>query len=122
MKKTLLSIALLLSIGASGHAAAAACSAPLFPAQSVSDEGVRRVEKQVVQFRKCQAQQPADAASARASADVEAGYAKWAAATSVYAKGQLAGSLAQSSMERDQREHLASRTAPMPPVYGSERR
>lgn len=122
MKKSVLAIALLLSLGAAGHAAAAECAAPVFPAQSVSDEGARRVHKQVVQFRKCQAQLPGDAASARRAADVEAGFAKWAANTRMYARGQLAGSVAQSSIERDQREHLASRIAPMTPVYGSERR
>lgn len=122
MKKSMLALALLLSTGAAAHAGAAECALPLLPAQSVSDEGVRRVEKQVLEFRKCQAQQPGDAASARAAAGVESAYAKWAANTRMVARGQLAGSMTQSSMERDQREHLVSRIAPMTPVYGSERR
>jgi opacity protein-like surface antigen len=124
MKKTALSMMVLIASFA-GSAQAADCVQPVFPSQSTSDEGARRVEKQVVQFRKCQAELASkqDAAlTDRQNAQMEAGYAKWAAATRSYSNGQLAGSAVQSSAERDQSAHLASRHTPMRPVYGSERK
>lgn len=123
MKKTALSMMVLLASFAAS-AQAAECAQPVFPSQSTSTEGARRIEKQVVQFRKCQAEiagQQDAALTARQNAQMEAGLAKWSVATRMYSGGQLAGSALQASAERDQSAHLASRHTPMRPVYGSER-
>lgn len=125
MNKFLLPALGLLMTGACAHAAVTECAAPVFPAQSASTEGVRRVEKQVSQWRECQAaraaaQDPAE--SARQINEVDSAMQKWANATRLYSNGQVSGRQAQASIERDQREHLVSRLAPMPPVYGSERK
>lgn len=124
MKKAALSMMVLIGSFAAS-AQAAECAQPVFPSQSNSSEGVRRVEKQVLEFRKCQAEiagQQDAALSARQNAQMEAGLAKWSVATRMYSNGQLAGSAVQTSAERDQSAHLASRHTTMRPVYGSERR
>lgn len=123
MKTIALSTLVLLSAFAAS-AQAAECVQPVFPAQSVSTEGARRVEKQVAKFRACQAERAGQQDAAltdRQNAEMEANLSKWAAATRSYSNGQLAGSAVQSSLERDQSAHLAARLAPMRPVYGSER-
>lgn len=125
MKKFIAPALVLLINGACAHAAVAECTAPVFPAQSTSAEGIRRVEKQVIQWRQCHAARAAgqDASeTARQENDVDSAMQKWANATRLYANGQLNGGLTQISIERDQREHLASRLSPMPAVYGSERK
>lgn len=123
-KSTLRYLVLVLSLAASAQAAAG-CAAPVFPPQSVSSEGVRRVEKQVAAYRTCMAQRGGQQEAvliARQTAELDANYGKWAAATRMYSNGQLSGASLQASRPRDEREDRSSRSATMRPVYGSERK
>ena len=82
----------LLVLAVAGHAQAASfdCVAPVFPDHSTSREAVRRIEQQVRQWRACTAAHRATAASVQVdklNTEVDAGLAKWIAATRAYAHG-----------------------------------
>lgn len=125
MKKMLMPALALLLAASAAQGAVAECASPVFPVQSTSSESVRRVEKQVGQWRECQAERTAvqdPALTIAQDNEVDAAMQKWANATRLYAKGQAVGGQTQISIERDQSEHLLSRLSPMPAVYGSERK
>lgn len=117
-------LALLLTVGAA-QAAHGHCAIPVFPLHSTSDEGVRRVERQVNQWRQCQAARAAvqdPAVAAQQDIDLDAAIQKWASATRLHAHGRLSGRFSHAALGRAPREQLVTRLSPMPPVYGAERK
>jgi hypothetical protein len=100
---------MLLALGAaSAQAASFDCVAPVFPAHSSSNEGVRRVEKQLRQWRACYAAHNTRVASVevdKLNAEVDANLAKWIAATRFYSKGQSGGHERLTQMEREKAEY-----------------
>jgi hypothetical protein len=107
--KTSLTVILACVLGA-GQAQAASfdCVAPVFPAQSTSKEGVRRVEKAVRQWRACKAAHAAEPATVdvdRLDAEVDASLAKWLAATRAYSSGQFNGQAVLAQFEREKVEY-----------------
>jgi hypothetical protein len=89
--KTPLPLLLVLVFGASAaQAASFDCVAPVFPDHSTTKEGVRRIEKQVRQWRACNAAHRSTVESAQVdklNTEVDAGLAKWIAATRARASG-----------------------------------
>lgn len=89
--KTPLSIFLALAFGAgSAQAASFDCVAPVFPDHSTSKESVRRIEKQVREWRTCNAAYRSTVQSVqvdRLNTEVDANLAKWIAATRAYSGG-----------------------------------
>ena len=125
MRKFLFPALALLATACASQAAIAQCNPPVFPVQSTSAEGVRRVERQVSQWRQCQAARAAlqdrDVA-AQQDLEVDAALQKWASATRLHAHSQLSGRFSHAALGREQREQLVTRLSPMPPVYGAERK
>lgn len=107
--KTSLSLLLVLACAAaSAQAASYDCVAPVFPDHSTSNEGVRRIEKQVKQWRACKDSQRAEMdtlEAERLNAEVEASLGKWINATRAYSKGQLNGRGTLTQMERDKADY-----------------
>lgn len=105
--KTPLSILLLLVAGAgTAQAAGFDCVAPVFPEHSTSQEGVRRVERQVRAWRACTSAYRASAESVqvdRLNGEVDASLAKWIAATRSYSNGHSQNMLTE--MERQKVEY-----------------
>ncbi len=105
--KIALSIFLLFIVGAgSAQAASFDCVAPVFPEHSTSSEGVRRIERQVREWRACTAEHRASAESVqvdRLNNEVEANLAKWIAATRSYSNGHSHNMLTE--MERQKIEY-----------------
>jgi hypothetical protein len=90
----------------------AACEQPAIPAMSSSTVGVKRVAKQIAQWRACSADLLArdSSAATQASVDaVEARVSAWLNATARYNNGQAQGRLAQTQVERDWREATVTR-------------
>lgn len=102
--KSSLFIFLILVFGAgSAQAASFDCVAPVFPDHSTSKEGVRRVEKQVREWRACSAAQRASAKSVqvdRLNTEVDANLSKWITATRAYSHGSSRNALTQMERER----------------------
>lgn len=100
---------LVLAFGAApARSASFDCVAPEFPAQSTSAEGVRRVEKQVRQWRACKAAHRAEMGSAeveRLNAEVDVKLAKWIASTRAHASGQGGGQRVLIEMEQEKVEY-----------------
>ncbi len=99
----------MLAFGAgSAQAVSFDCVAPEFPAQSTSEEGVRRVEKQVRQWRACKAAHRTEMGSAdveRINTEVDAGLAKWIASTRASSNGQASGQRVLTQMEQEKVEY-----------------
>ena len=96
---------------ASAQAATFDCVAPVFPDHSNSNEGVRRIEKQLKQWRTCyQAYGTQEGAMdmSALNADVEARQAKWSASTLGYSNGQAASQGNLTRVERDRTETVRS--------------
>lgn len=92
----------------SAQAASFDCVAPVFPSVSTTNEAARRVEKQVIAWRKCHAAYRAEndrIEVARMNAEVEAGLEKWLTATRGYWTRQGASVLAVSRLERETGPH-----------------
>nr|WP_315258066.1 hypothetical protein [uncultured Duganella sp.] len=90
----------------------AACEQPAIPAMSSSTVGVKRVVRQIAQWRACSADLLARDSSAETQATVdavEARVATWLNATARYNNGQAQGRLAQTQVERDWREATVTR-------------
>ncbi len=100
---------LLLAVGAQGaRAASFDCVAPEFPIQSTSTESVRRVEKQVRQWRACNAAHRTEMGSAeveRLNTDVDARLAKWIASTRAHGNGQGGGQRVLTALEQEKVEY-----------------
>lgn len=107
--KTSLSIFLVCAVGvASAQAASFDCVAPVFPGHSTSEEGVRRIEKQVRQWRACNASHRSNRESAdvdKLRIEVDASLAKWIAATRASSNGQFSGQHLLTRMESEKVEH-----------------
>lgn len=98
----------LLAGAAPAQAASFDCVAPVFPAHSTSKEGVRRIEKQVRQWRACNAAHRSGVEAVqvdRLNTEVDAGLAKWIAATRAYAHGQFNGQHMLTQMEHEKAEY-----------------
>lgn len=90
----------------------AACEQPAIPAMSSSTVGVKRVSKQIAQWRACSADLLARDSSAPTQAAVDAVETRvsaWLNATARYNNGQAQGRLAQTQVERDWREATVTR-------------
>lgn len=102
--KTRFSLLLVLVVGAgSAQAASFDCVAPIFPDHSTTREGVRRVEKQVRQWRACNAAHRSAAESVqvdRLNTEVDANLAKWIAATRAHASGSSQPMLTEIEREK----------------------
>lgn len=99
---------LLLACANTAQAASFDCVAPVFPAHSTSKEGVRRIEKQVRQWRACNATHRSGMVAVqvdRLNTEVEAGMVKWIAATRAYANGQFNGRHMLTQMEHEKAEY-----------------
>lgn len=84
------------------------CVAPEFPSYSTSNEGVRRVEKQVRQWRACNVERAAliDAAKlVKLNEDVDLRLEKWLLATRGYASGQVEHQKTLTRIERDKLDY-----------------
>jgi uncharacterized protein len=106
--KIFFSVFLLLMATASAQAASFDCVAPVFPDHSTSNEGVRRIEKQVRQWRACNAAHRAESMSAevsRLNTEVEVNLARWIAATRANSHGQFNGQSALTQMESEKVEY-----------------
>ena len=105
--KTTLSIFLVFVAGAgSAQAASFDCVAPDFPVHSTSSEGVRRIERQVREWRTCTAAHRAGGEAVqvdRLNSEVDANLAKWIAATRSYSNGHSDNMLTE--MERQKVEY-----------------
>ncbi|MES2320072.1 MAG: hypothetical protein V4631_21555 [Pseudomonadota bacterium] len=91
MKITLSILFVLACCATSVQAATFDCVAPVFPGNSTSNEGVRRVEKQVKKWRACYDAYrvtPGATDVSKLDAEVNANLAKWTAATRAYSNGQ----------------------------------
>jgi hypothetical protein len=103
--KLILSAFLALACGAaSAQVAPFNCVAPVFPDHSNSNEGVRRVDKQVKKWRACyQAYraQPDAPDMSTLDAEVDANHARWVRATQGYSNGQGTTQDAMSRPDRD---------------------
>ena len=106
-----LSMFVMLAFGsAPAQAASFDCVEPDFPAQSTSSEGVRRVEKQVRQWRACKASHRSEMGSAeveRLSTEVDARLAKWIASTRAYSNRQASGQRVRTEIEQEKAEYGA---------------
>jgi hypothetical protein len=102
--KTLLSIFLLFVVGAgTAQAASFDCVAPVFPEYSTSKEGVRRIERQVREWRACNAAHRAGGESVqvdRLNSEVDANLAKWITATRAYSNGNSHNMLTEMEREK----------------------
>ena len=110
MKISLTMFLMLAFNAASAQAASFDCVAPDFPAQSTSSEGVRRVEKQVRQWRACKASHRLEMSSAeveRLSTEVDTRLAKWIASTRAYSNGHSGGQRVLTEMEQEKVEYGA---------------
>lgn len=108
MKTSLPLLLVLAGAAVSAQAASYDCVAPVFPDHSTSNEGVRRIEKQVKQWRACKDSQRAEMdtlEAERLNAEVEASLGKWIAATRAYSKGQFKGGNTLTQMERDKTDY-----------------
>jgi hypothetical protein len=119
--KTSLTLFLVLACAsASAQAASYDCVAPVFPDHSTSNEGVRRIEKQVKQWRACKDSHRAEMDTLEAdrlNAEVEANLGKWIAATRAYSKGQFNGRGTLTQMEHDKADYgMWMRGATPPPA------
>lgn len=90
------------------QAAAFSCAEPAIPAYSVSNEGARRVQKQLVQWQQCASgylsqsdNAEAHAVVAVAAQDVAQRYNSWLVGTARYNNGQADGRFVQTRVERD---------------------
>ncbi len=104
MKSTLTLFFALACGASSAQAATFDCVAPVFPDHSTSNEGVRRVDKQVKQWRACYQAYlatPAAADVSQRSADVEANRARWIASTQRYSNGQAVSQDSLTLVDRD---------------------
>ena len=93
----------------SAHAASFDCVAPVFPNYSSTNESARRVEKQVLAWRKCHAAYRAEhdrVEVARMNAEVESGLERWLAATRGYWTRQGASVATMSRLEREHGTHF----------------
>ena len=125
--KTSITVFLMLACGAaSAQAASFDCVAPVFPAQSTSQESVRRVEKLVRQWRACKAARRAEMDSAeveRLSIDVDARLTKWIAATRAYSNGRAGGQRILTQIEQEKVEYgmwLRGSAPPHAPADGGK--
>jgi hypothetical protein len=94
-------------------APAVTCVQPSIPAMSSSTVGVKRVARQIAQWRECTGELMARDRSEEtqaAIAAVEARVAAWMNATARYNNGQAQGRVAQTQLERDWREAYVTRT------------
>lgn len=101
------------------------CVAPQFPAYSTSNEGVRRVEKLVREWRACNVERAAliDAARlVRLNEDVDLKLEKWIIATRGYASGQLDHQTTLTRIERDKLDYALWLQNAHRVVYKAERR
>jgi hypothetical protein len=116
-----LSLLLLCAIAVQAQAASFDCVAPVFPPVSTSSEGVRRVEKQVRQWRACTEAHRAQMGLMeveRLRAEVDLGLAKWIASTRAYSNGQFKGQQRLTEIERGQSGYgawLRGSQEPSPP-------
>ena len=93
----------------SAQAASVDCVAPVFPEQSVSSEGVRRVEKQVKNWNTCYAASKTTSADAvRLNEQIGADHEKWQQSTRNYASGQARSQETVSADQRTRDRHLAA--------------
>jgi hypothetical protein len=103
--KFILSAFLAIACGAaSAQVAPFDCVAPVFPDHANSNEGVRRIDKQVKKWRACYqaySAQPDAPDMSRLDAEVDANYSKWARSTQGYSNGQATSQDAMSRTERD---------------------
>ena len=102
---------LVASAAVSARAASFDCIAPAFPTFSSTSEGARRVEKQVLLWRKCHADYRAEqnwAEVARMNTEVETRFEKWAAATRDYSVRHSVNVQAKSRLERKTGLHAHS--------------
>ena len=104
-----ITVFLMLACGAGlAQAASFDCVAPEFPAQSTSQESVRRVEKLVRQWRACKAAHRAEMDSAeveRLTTEVDARLTKWIASTRAYSNGQAGGQRILTQIEQEKVEY-----------------
>lgn len=102
--KTPLSIFLVFVVGAgTAQAASFDCVAPVFPEHSTSKEGVRRIERQVREWRACNAAHRASGESVqvdRLNSEVDANLAKWITATRAYSNGNSHNMLTEMEREK----------------------
>jgi hypothetical protein len=112
---------LLACLAASAQAASFDCVAPVFPDHSTSNEGVRRIEKQVRQWRACNVAHRSESVDVdRLNAEVDASLAKWIAATRAYANGQLKDQRTLTQMEREKVDYgMWIRGTSLPPAATS---
>lgn len=107
--KSSLAIFLVLACGATSvQAASFDCVAPVFPDHSTSREGVRRIEKQLKQWRACTVAHRSQGDTLevdRLNVEVETNLGKWMASTRAYSNGQFNGQNALSQIERDKLEY-----------------
>lgn len=119
MKAAMLIAALVLSGGTvSAHAANFDCVPPVFPEQSTSAEGVRRVEKQIRAWRTCYTGYTAkhnSADAAKLNADVDAGVEKWMASTRAYSNHNAAADKSLVRARRSGADGVADRRNDLPP-------
>lgn len=84
------------------------CVAPEFPGYSTSNEGVRRVEKLVREWRACNVERAAliDAAKlVKLNEDVDLKLEKWLLATRGYVSGQVEHQTMLTRIERDKLDY-----------------
>ena len=119
---TSLAIFLVLACGAaSAQAASFDCVAPVFPDHSTSREGVRRIEKQLRQWRACTVAHRGETDTLevdRLNVEVETSLGKWMASTRAYSNGQFNGQNVLTQIERDKLEYgmWIRGTSPAPSV------
>ena len=105
--KFILPVFFVLACGsASVQAATFDCVAPVFPDHSNSNEGVRRIDKQVKKWRLCYQAYSAQADAPDMSAlnaEVDANLARWTASTQGYSNGQGAS---QDNLTRTERDKI----------------
>jgi hypothetical protein len=90
------------------QAASFDCVAPVFPGHSTSSDGVRKIEKEVRQWRACNAAHRSRTGAVevdRLNTEVDASLAKWIAATRAYSNGQFNSHDKLTEMEREKVEY-----------------
>lgn len=107
--KTALTIFFVLACAATSvRAASFDCVAPVFPDHSTTSDGVRRVEKDVRQWRACNAAHRGQVDTLevdRIKADVELSLHKWIVSTRLYASHQFQVLHALNQLERDKGDY-----------------
>ncbi|MES2016258.1 MAG: hypothetical protein V4484_07150 [Pseudomonadota bacterium] len=104
MKTALITFFVLACATTSSQAASFDCVVPVFPDHSRSNDGVRRIEKEITLWRACNAAHRGQARTLevdRLKADVELNLARWIASTRIYSGRQQQVLHALNQIERD---------------------